>query len=244
MDGATKRQILKTIYEVFGEWAEGVSFACGRSCAVCCTQDVMVTTTEALLLLDYIVDEHGRHWLEEKLSGQPIRWPLSQTTNEYAAACLAGNDSADKERRRNGVCPFLDNDLCSVYPARPFSCRCFASTRICRGDSTALLPARYLSGATALSQVIEHLGQFDLWGNMLDVLFLLTPPALSPASSKNNQTEPADARSVARSNCLTAKPLPGFLVEEKDAETVGALLDSVFKRRIGSSSIEAILNGR
>lgn len=244
MDRSIKKQILKTIYEAFGQWADGFGFACSRGCAVCCTQDVMATGTEALLLLDYIVETHDSRWLKEKLSGQPVAWPLSQTTNEYAAACLAGKDTADEGRRRNGVCPFLENDCCCVYPARPFSCRCFASTRICRGDSTALLPPRYLSGATALSQVIEHLGQCEPWGNMLDLLFLLAPSSAASASRDVCRGDPADARSIARANCLTARPLPGFLVEEQDAGPVGALLDSVFKRRIGAKTIEALLNNQ
>jgi Fe-S-cluster containining protein len=244
MDSSTKRQILKTIYEVFSEWTDEFNFACDRGCSVCCTQDVMATRTEAALLLDYILDEHGRRWLEKKLSGQLLAWPLLQTTNEYAAACLAGKDTADNDRRRSGVCPFLDHDICSVYPARPFSCRCFASTRLCRSDSTAVLPPHYLSAATALSQVIEHLGQFEPWGNMLDLLFLLAPPTVTSESGENHPTDQGDARLVARSNCLTARPLPGFLVEEKDGDAAARLLDGVFKRRIGSRTIEALLNNQ
>lgn len=245
MDASTKRQILKIIYEMFGHWTKNFAFVCRRGCAVCCTRDVMVTKPEALLLLGYIVDEHGAPWLAEKLNDPPpIPWPLSRTTNAYAAACLEGKDVTEPDRRRDGVCPFLEDDICSVYPARPFSCRCFASTRVCRNDSAALLPPHYLSGATAISQVIEHLGQFEPWGNMLDLLFLLAPPAVVGTGAENHQNDPAGARAIARSNCLTAKPLPGFLVEEKDAEPVGFLLDSIFNRRVGGKTVEDILNNR
>jgi len=239
-----KRQILKIIYEMFDHWTKNFGFACARGCAVCCTRDVMVTKPEAQLLIDYILDEHGALWLAEKLSDSPIPWALSQTTNDYAAACLEGKDITDNDRRRNGVCPFLEQDICSVYPARPFSCRCFASTRVCRSDSTALLPPHYLSGATALSQVIEHLSQFEPWGNMLDLLLLLAPPAVIGAGGENQRKDPAGARTIAQSNCLTARPLPGFLVGEKDAEPVGILLDSIFKQRICGKTVEDILNNR
>lgn len=244
MNSSTKRQVLKTIYDVFGQWAERFSFACSRGCAACCTQDVMLTRAEALLLLDYILGEYGRRWLEKKLGSQPIPWPLVLTTNDYAAACLKGKEIVDTDRRRHGVCPFLENNCCSVYPARPFSCRCFASTRVCRNDSTALLPPHYLSAATALSQVIEHLGQFEPWGNMLDLLFLLAPSSAAADCPDNGREDLAEALSIARSNCLTAQPLPGFLIEEKDTGPVGLLLDSVFKRRVGAKTIEALLNNR
>lgn len=246
MDGSIKRQVLKIIYEVFGQWTADFGFACTRGCAVCCTRDVMVTRPEAQLLLDYILDEHGPGWLAERLCDTPVSWPLAQTTNEYAAACLEGKDLPDTDRRRSGVCPFLIDTVCSVYPARPFSCRCFASTRACRSDSAALLPPHYLSGVTLLSQVIEHLGQFDLWGNMLDLLFLMAPPSIAEDGDgdKDRQNGLADARTIARSNCLTARPLPGFLVEEKDSEPVGALLESVFKKQVGTKTVEDILNNR
>lgn len=244
MDASMKRRILKIIYEMFGHWTKNVRFACARGCPVCCTRDVMVTKPEAQLLLDYIVAEHGAPWLAEKLNDPPIPWPLSRTTNDYAAACLEGKEVTERDRRRNGVCPFLEHEICSVYPARPFSCRCFASTRVCRIDSAALLPPHYLSGATALSQVIEHLGQFEPWGNMLDLLFLLAPPAVVGDGAENHRSGPAGARTIARSNCLTAKPLPGFLVEEDDAEPVGSLLDSIFTYPVGEKSVEDILNNR
>ena len=239
-----KRQVLKIIYQVFDRWTAGFSFACRRGCAVCCTRDVMVTRPEAQLLLDYILEEHGSRWLAEKLSETPIPWPLTQTTNDYAAACLEGKEMIDKDRRRSGVCPFLEDNVCSVYPARPFSCRCFASSRTCRTDSAALLPTHYLSGSTALSQIIEHLGQFDLWGNMLDLLFLMAPAPLTGNGDVHYQHDLGEAGSIARANCLTAKPLPGFLVEEQDGEPVGALLDSVFNKRIGVKTVEDILNNR
>lgn len=235
-----KRQILEIIYTTFEKWSKRFDLACERGCAVCCTQDVLVTEPEAALLLDFIIDEHGHRWLAEKLSGDRIYRPLSRTTNEYAASCLAGEELIDTDERRGGICPFLDEEICTVYAARPFSCRCFASTRVCRRESNALLPRKYLSAATAVSQIVEHLGQFSVWGNMSDVLYLLAPPTVAGSTMDRGQA----SLEIAASSCLTAQPLPGFLIEEDVADQVGSLLKMIFKSRVGEKTVEDILNNR
>lgn len=243
MNESTKRQVLEIIFTAFETWSEQFDLACHKGCAICCTQDVMMGREEAVLLLEHAVGEHGPEWLAQKLSGARVHRPLFQTTNEYAAACLAGTGTAEKDVRRGGICPFLEQEVCTVYPARPFSCRCFASTQVCRRHASALLPAPYLSAATAVSQVIEHLGQAALWGNMLDVLYLLAPPSVTEAVSSNHRENQA----IARSNCLKARPLPGFLIEEKEIGRVSRLLDMIFSSTVDAAAgktVEDILNNR
>lgn len=237
---AMKKQILKIIYSAFDSWSAQFDLACRKGCPICCTQDVSITAPEGELLFDFIIKEFGPERLLKKLDGNLLHWPLSQTTNEYAKACLAGKEIAIKEERRGGVCPFLDNNVCSVYEARPFSCRCFASTRVCSSNTNALLPSEHLSAATAVSQIIEHLGQFSLWGNMLDILYL---QAAASSTMKIDDNEQENIKR-ARSNCLKAQPLPGFLIEEGVAERVIPLLEQIFETRVGSKTVEDILNNR
>ncbi len=243
MHESTKRQILETIFSAFETWAASFDLVCEKGCDICCTQDVMMGKEEALLLLEYAVGEHGPEWLAQKLNTPRAHHPLYQTTNEYAAACLAGKETVEKDVRRGGRCPFLEQAVCTVYPARPFSCRCFASTQVCRRHTSAVLPAPYLSAATAVSQVIEHLGQSAPWGNMLDVLYLLAPPSMIITTGPNH----LENQAIARSNCLTARPLPGFLIGDKEIDQVSRLLDMIFGSPVdgyAGKTVEDILNNR
>ena len=75
---------------------------------------------------------------------------------------------------------------------------------------------------------------------MIDVLTLQAAAAgfISPADRLDENL------SVARGNCLTAMPLPGFLIEEKHAEKVTDLLEDIFSIRLDGRSVEDILNNR
>lgn len=230
-----KKQILEIIYACFQNWSAQFGFVCTRGCAFCCTRDVMISAPEGELLLDFITSAHGPEWLREKLGSNPVARSLSQTTNEYAAACLAGRDSETDEVRSGGVCPFLAGNCCLVYAARPFACRCLASTSVCCPGGSASVPAAYLAAATAVSQILEHLGQFRPWGNMLAVLHLLG--ATTAGSDYPDLTD-------VRNRCLTARPLPGFLIEEELCGTVVPLLEDILQSRVGGRSVEDILNGR
>jgi Fe-S-cluster containining protein len=232
-----KQEILKILFDRFDKWSTRFGFACNKGCAVCCTTDVFITAPEGELILDHIVSTHTAKWLEKKLDFPIIRRTLFQTTNDYAKDCLEGRYSENKDIRRGGVCPFLEDECCSIYPARPFSCRCFASTVCCRNGGNALLPPEYLSAATAVSQIIEHVGQFGHWGTLTDVLTLQAVTAKHCSGSRFEDN--ADA---ARKNCLTAKPLPGFLIEDEHYEKVTVLVEDILSARLQGRSIEDILN--
>jgi len=234
-----KRQILHIIFERFDAWSSRFSFACNKGCAACCTTDVMITSLEGEVILEHILSTHSAQWLQDRLDYPLVRRPLFQTTNDYAKDCLEGRNSEAEEVRRGGICPFLEAEYCSIYPARPFSCRCFASTVCCRKGGNALLPPEYLSAATAVSQIIEHVGQFGLWGAMIDVLAL---QAAADGYSPGNRSQ--EHLSLAQSNCLTAKPLPGFLVEDEYADEVTELLEDIFEVRLKGRTIGDILNNR
>ena len=235
-----KQQILKLIFDRFEEWSNGFELVCRKGCAFCCTTDVSMTGLEGELLCEYILAHQGSRWLAQKLQVTLVRRTSLQTTNEYARACLEGRESDINETRLGGCCPFLEQDQCTVYPARPFACRCFGSTTSCSSGGNAVLPPAYLSGATAVSQVIEHLGQFSPWGNMIDLLYIQAAAAGYLTHLEDYQENVA----TARSNCLTASPLPGFLIEESVADRVIPLLESIFASRVRGRRVEDILNSR
>jgi len=225
-----KRLVLEEIYARFEAWSSPLSLACSRGCAACCTQDVTMTALEGELIYDFIGRRNKEMWLAEKLKqGLPEHHP-GCTTNEYAGACLRGEEIDPGGGRYDRICPFLEQDVCTIYPVRPFNCRVFASTETCRKGVSAVLPHYYLSAATAVSQVIEHLDQGRPWGNMLILL-------------ARNRSEDGFTKQV-QDRWRTCRPLPGFLLDGSDYPRVAPLLEQIFTAEIGGRKIEDILNGR
>ncbi len=236
-----KNKILLTIYKIFEEWGGVIDAACRKGCSSCCTQNVTITAQEGVEILRYIVDQEMSKWLLEKLQSSGDHQAPTTTTNDFAAACLEGKNLDQGDQQNFAACPFLNNNICRIYPVRPFSCRLFLSTTPCSPSQPALVPDYYFEAATAISQLLEHLGQKKYWGNMLDVL-----PALLDSSEFKEiegRLGPIITRK-ARLQTLTASPLPGFLLSEEYAPKISPLIESIFLAEIDGKSIEDILNGK
>jgi len=237
-----KRRILEIIYQSFSQWSEQESWACSKGCAACCTQNVTITALEGEQILNHLLAEGKEKWLAQKLDLPASPHRPQQTINEYARICLDGGEpEQDSPAGPSGHCPFLENDSCSIYQVRPFSCRCFLSKEQCSPSRPALVDNKHLAASTAISQLIEHLGQFEYWGNMLDVLpAMLDISRYAPIREQlANSTLPDSSRLHA----LKARPLPGFLLGPEDYEQVAPLLETIFQETIEGKSVEAILNG-
>ncbi|GAB6193614.1 YkgJ family cysteine cluster protein [Desulfocastanea catecholica] len=236
-----KQQILHTIYDIFDQWNSEPGVACRKGCSYCCTQNVTITALEGESILRYIVAEGMSSWLAEKLSCPPGHQPPRMTTNDFAEACLEGREVDPGDQQNLSVCPFLEDNLCRIYPVRPFGCRLFISTRTCSALHPARISDEYFEAATAVSQLLEHLGQKEYWGNMLDVL-----PALLDIREFEEiagQLTPILSRQ-ARLQTLTARPLPGFLLSEEHAQKVAPLLQKIFDTEINGRRVEDVLNGQ
>lgn len=236
-----KRQILSTIYDIFDQWNRDLDKACHRGCSGCCTQNVTITAVEGEAILRFILAEDMSFWLAEKLCSPRTHQPPKMTTNDFASACLEGRDDAPGDHHNLSTCPFLEKDLCGIYPVRPFGCRLFISQQTCSAVHPALVPDYYFEAATAVTQLIEHLGQKEYWGNMLDVL-----PALLDISEFREIADHLSSTQIiqARMQTLTAKPLPGFLLSEEHADEVSPLLQSIFAAEVEGKRVEDILNGK
>jgi Fe-S-cluster containining protein len=236
-----KSEILSTIYNIFDQWNSDLGKACQRGCSGCCTQNVTITAVEGEVILRYILAEDMAIWLAEKLSSPRTHIAPKMTTNDFASACLKGMDVDPADQHNQAICPFLEEGLCSIYPARPFGCRLFISARTCSAIHPALVPDYYFEAATAVTQLIEHLGQKEYWGNMLDVL-----PALLDISEFREIADHLSSTQImqARMQTLTAKPLPGFLLSEEHSQRVSPLLESIFVAEVEGKKVEDILNGQ
>ena len=237
-----KKRILEIIYTAFAEWTAVERWACTQGCATCCTQNVTITALEGEQILNHVISHGNEQWFAEKLSARVMPFHPSQTMNDYAQICLNGDEPPeDSCAEPVQACPFLENGSCTIYEVRPFSCRCFLSKERCTPSRPALVENKHLAASTAVSQLIEHLGQFEYWGNMLDVL-----PAMLDISKyqtiRRHLKDPSLADNC-RLQTLKAKPLPGFLLGPDDYQEVAPLLEEVFNAKIEGKTVEAILNG-
>lgn len=239
-----KQKILEQIVGSFEKWyneQQELQLACKKGCSTCCTQSVTITAIEGEKILRHIIAEDKSQWLAAKLSTNRKHKPPQFTTNEFAQACLEERDLGPLDQNSSYTCPFLDDNVCSIYTVRPFSCRLFISSVTCDKDKAAQVPDYYLEATTAVNQLIEHLGQKEYWGNMLDVLpALLDIIEFREIAKHVPQTLPIQARM----QTITARPLPGFLLSEEGASRVTPLLENIFQTEIEGKSIEDILNGR
>ncbi|TKB11674.1 YkgJ family cysteine cluster protein [Desulforhopalus sp. IMCC35007] len=238
-----KHKILHSIYTIFEDWSSKSNphLACCKGCSTCCTQNVTITALEGEDILRYVitkkmVDKFATALLQSTDFSRP-----KYTTNDFAKACLDGRDLDPEIQSDNGGCPFLENNLCTIYPVRPFSCRLFVSDVTCSPGNPAQVSDLHLEASTAVTQVIEHLGQKEYWGNMFDVLLaLLDIGEYREIADRFNQTLIIQARMCT----LTAKPLPGFLLSEEEGPKVAQLLETIFETEVDHKRIEDILNGK
>ena len=94
------------------------SLACRAGCTWCCHFSVDVRTVEVFSILDFV---------ERSLSAEEKARIYSEVRANSKA--LQGMD--DMERmRRNVKCPFLSAGRCSIYAARPQTCRNYHATDV------------------------------------------------------------------------------------------------------------------
>ncbi len=235
-----KEEVLFTIYNAFEKWTkEGC--VCKKGCSACCTQNVIITAVEGELIHRFIREHEKFEWFVAKLQQKGTSRRPQLTTNGFAANCLDGIEVQLESYGSEDPCPFLEENCCSIYEVRPFSCRCFVSTRVCGPGVPALIAESSLSASTAVMQIIEHLGQGEFIGNMFDVLLALCD---LPENKKCGKLLPVSLADEGLANVVKAQPLPGFLLLEEEMETVGPLLETIFSSKVGDRSVEDILNNR
>jgi len=235
-----KSDILNIIYDQYDQWARRFAVACQPACPVCCTQNVTMTAVEGEEILRYIQHQGLAKWLGDILGASGQTTPPMVTTNQFAAACLAGQETNSDWPANQTSCPFLSGGLCRIYAARPFACRLFLSTRRCQPGGEAEMPAGYPGVATAICQIIEHLSQRGYWGNMSDVLLALLA---RPAYQEIARHVAPDKMATARARLLIAQPLPGFLLDEEESSLASPLITAIFAREVNGKKVETILGG-
>lgn len=145
--------------KVVGEQAVG-QLACGVGCAWCCYLPVQTTVGEAAHALNYAF----AHYTAGDLAA--LRARVLEAAQKYPSYAELG------PRRHEAVpCPFLIDHACSVYPARPLTCRGWNSydSDACRracdlGPKAVKVPVNqrirmvYASAGDALARGLARLG--------------------------------------------------------------------------------------
>ena len=174
MDLNNKLTALDQIYQIYDNFVSGLQLACKKHCAHCCTTGVIMTTVEGYKIVKNWESEGDHHWFEkiEQASKQP-HFQLKITTNQLANMCAEGIEPPVEESAGWDMCPFLADDLCPLYAARPFGCRCLVSRQDCGKEGVAEIDDFVLSVNTVFLQTIEHIDAGGFTGNLLDVLALM-----------------------------------------------------------------------
>lgn len=173
---ARRLAVLEHLYGVYDRFCGTLDgLACRKLCDTCCSRNVTLTTLEGLYLLQELKPIRREECLA-LLAGDQGRKSFRPryTTNQIAALCRKGleppEDAVDHDGSR---CLILADAACSLYPLRPFGCRCMLSRHPCGERGYADLDDWLLTVNTVFLQTIEHIDCPGGFGNLQDVLLAL-----------------------------------------------------------------------
>lgn len=98
-----------------------VAVSCRSGCAHCCTQEITVARAEAEAVADWI----KASWDEARIAAfaDRLRAWLAWYRTEYPKHVAGGMGRSEVFYERAPACPALVDNACSIYPARPLTCR-------------------------------------------------------------------------------------------------------------------------
>jgi len=207
-----KKQLLQTIYNVYAGWIQRFPLKCRMGCSACCTQSVTISSLEGLAILEFIEKNNRNNRLSEKLAlAEPVKGMAPLTMNQFAEACLKQRETEEDSAGswNFSPCVFLEDDICTIYPVRPFGCRSFGSLELCADTGAAQMAPIHITVNTVFTQLIEHLSSDGgYWSNMANILKIVL-----------GDKDRADSK-----NLPAARTIPGFLLEPHEVGAVRALL--------------------
>jgi hypothetical protein len=175
MDLNKKLAVLDQIYGIYDQFVGKLDIACKKYCAGCCTRNVTITTLEGYLMASHMII-CGKSGLFENIEKAipEKRFRPQTTTNRLADLCMKGQDPPEEENNGlNGSCPLMEDNLCPIYPVRPFGCRCFVSKKDCRKQGYAEVDPFIITVNNLFLQFIEHVDSQGFSGNLIDVLHFM-----------------------------------------------------------------------
>ena len=196
---------LDQIYQIYDNFTSGLDLACRKHCAHCCTTGVTLTTVEGYNIADNLASEGNTQWIEKisQASKKP-HFKLKITTNQLANMCAEGKEPPVEENSGWNPCPFLTDDLCPLYTARPFGCRCLVSRHDCGKEGYAEIDDFVISVNTLFLQTIEHMDTGGCTGNLLDMLTVM--------AVNENRKAYAEGQLNCRAGLIANQPLKVLMI--------------------------------
>ncbi|MDY6988294.1 MAG: YkgJ family cysteine cluster protein [Thermodesulfobacteriota bacterium] len=231
--------MLQDIYRIYENFSKGMTTACKRGCATCCTQNVTVTTLESYDILRHLTVKGKMDLLDAvHRTAQERRFQPTLSINALAALCSRGEEPPEEHTScRPMACPFLHHNECLIYENRPFGCRCFVSARPCKDEACAVVDPFLVTANTVFLQFIEHVDARGLFGNMSDVILFLEPAArrlqyesqgtFDHLKGRHGGDDPHHLGQLARN-----RPIPVLLAPPEHQEQLQPILEELGKIRM------------
>lgn len=228
MDIQNRLIVLKAINQLFDDFVADQAMACRKACAVCCTCNVTLTTLEGFLIVDQLTGQQQVSLFERF---QPFRtterFQPTISINRMAQMCLQGIDIPEESADPGmGDCPLLEEDICPIYPIRPFACRSMLSTTVCRRGGEARISPFVMTVSQTILQYLEAIDTPGYSGNFIDILIFLSDPEHKDAY-QSGQLPPAPA------GLTTNMDLPVLMIPPEHRIRITPLLQKL-QQAIGS----------
>lgn len=143
----------------------GDTIACRRNCSQCCRYLVPLAIPEAMRLTEEVtaMTQWERKFVDESslLAARRILELTPKNFLEKLGSSVSETNSKDVSdwyRRMNLPCPFLVNNLCTIYEQRPIACReqlVIGSASDCKGEGAT--PAQPVKMPTSILEALAHL---------------------------------------------------------------------------------------
>lgn len=167
-----KLTLLNRVYDLYDQYVKTLDAICRRTCCDCCTCNVSATTLEAHHIINSL-NSHQLLQINKRVAPQRDmpRFIPKITFNRLADIVVSGKEPPDEAMDVSwGACPLLADHICLIYPFRPFGCRCLISTKPCGQTGAAFMDEFTVTVNHLFLQVIEHIDQDGLSGNLSDVI--------------------------------------------------------------------------
>lgn len=213
--------ILNSLYALYEETVSGFSFACGQHCTACCTCNVTCTTLEGWLVFDHLDDRGGPEALSCLAAVTAERYRPTVTLNQMASLCIEGREiPPEYNDPAAGACPWLADELCSLYAARPFGCRAMLSSHDCTSSGAARMPPFILSLNNVMMQYLEAIDRPGGWGNLSDVLVWL---------SHDSRRRDYESRAMTEFSgpLIANRPMPALMIPPEHRERMRPIVKHI-----------------